>query len=100
MLLLLGSQALKPLNLSRARADELPDNPDKIEPEEPSREVNYCSDQNVTKRAFLEVSVDGEPIGRIVIGLYSDSAPVGSARFSNFVSGAAGKEHWKNYGNR
>ncbi|XP_060205615.1 peptidyl-prolyl cis-trans isomerase CYP26-2, chloroplastic [Lycium barbarum] len=90
MLLLLGSHALEPLNLSRARAAELPDNPDKIEPEEPSRKVDYCSDQNVTKRAFLEVSVDGEPIGRIVIGLHGESAPVGSARFSNLVSGAAG----------
>ncbi|KAJ8535981.1 hypothetical protein K7X08_034382 [Anisodus acutangulus] len=93
LLLLLGSQAIEPLNLSRARADELPNNPDKTEPEEPekpSRKVDYSSDQNVTKRAFLEVSVDGEPIGRIIIGLYGDSAPVGSSRFSNLVSGAAG----------
>ncbi|OIT05297.1 PREDICTED: peptidyl-prolyl cis-trans isomerase CYP26-2, chloroplastic [Nicotiana attenuata] len=90
LLLLLGSQAIEPLNLSRARADELPDSPDKIEPEEPSRKVDYCSDQNVTKQAFLEVSVDGEPIGRIVVGLYGDSTPVGSARFSKLVSGAAG----------
>ncbi|MCD7450837.1 hypothetical protein HAX54_008580 [Datura stramonium] len=87
LLLLLGSQAIEPLNLSRARADELPD---KTEQEEPSRKVDYGSDQNVTKRAFLEVSVDGEPIGRIVIGLYGDSAPFGSSRFSNLVSGAAG----------
>lgn len=85
LLLVLGSQAIEPLNISRARADELPD---KIE--EPSRKIDYCSDQNVTKRAFLEVSVDGEPIGRIVIGLYGDSSPVGSSRFSNLVSGAAG----------
>ncbi|XP_004235731.1 peptidyl-prolyl cis-trans isomerase CYP26-2, chloroplastic [Solanum lycopersicum] len=92
VLLLLGSQAIEPLNLSRARADELPpDNPDKTEPEqEPSRKIEYCSNQNVTKKAFLEVSVDGEPIGRIVIGLYGDSAPFGSSRFSNLVSGAAG----------
>lgn len=35
VLLLLGSQAIEPLNLSRARADELPpDNPDKTEPEQ------------------------------------------------------------------
>lgn len=90
LILLLGSQAIEPLNLSRARADELTDSPDKIEPEEPSRKVDYCSDQNVTKRAFLEVSVDGEPIGRIIIGLYGDKAPVGSTRFSKLVSGAAG----------
>ncbi|CAN4088890.1 unnamed protein product [Withania somnifera] len=83
LLLALGSQSIEPLNISRARADELP--PDKTEPE-----VDYCSDQNVTTRAFLEVSVDGEPIGKIVIGLYGDSAPVGSSRFSNLVSGAAG----------
>ncbi|KAM3267743.1 peptidyl-prolyl cis-trans isomerase CYP26-2, chloroplastic [Capsicum chacoense] len=92
LLVLLGSQAIEPLSISRARADELPpDNDDKIEPDqEPSRKTEYCSDQNVTKQAFLEVSVDGEPIGRIVIGLYGDSAPVGSSRFSNLVSGAAG----------
>lgn len=88
LLLLLGSQAIEPLNLSRARADELPD---KIEPDqEPLRKIEYCSDQNVTKRAFLEVSIDEEPLGRIVIGLYGDTAPFGSSRFSNLVSGAAG----------
>lgn len=92
LLLLLGSQSIEPLSLSKARADELPTgNPDKIEPDqEPSRKIESCSDQNVTKRAFLEVSVDGEPIGRIVIGVFGDSAPFGSSRFSDLVSGAAG----------
>ncbi|CAN0902467.1 Peptidyl-prolyl cis-trans isomerase CYP26-2, chloroplastic [Linum grandiflorum] len=43
-----------------------------------------------TKRVFIDVSIDGKPAGRIVIGLYEDDVPVGAARFSNLVSGAAG----------
>lgn len=43
-----------------------------------------------TKQAFLDVSIDGEPIGRIVIGLYGDAFPAGASRFSDLVSGAAG----------
>ncbi|KAK3014432.1 hypothetical protein RJ639_008060 [Escallonia herrerae] len=47
-------------------------------------------DKTPTKRAFLDVSIDGKPIGRIIIGLNADIAPAGTARFSKFVSGAAG----------
>src|SRR5690606_24300112 len=43
-----------------------------------------------TKKAFLDVSIGGEPVGRIVIGLYSDDVPAGTARFSSIVSGKAG----------
>ncbi|KAI7984742.1 hypothetical protein LOK49_LG14G00284 [Camellia lanceoleosa] len=49
-----------------------------------------CIDTTPTKRAFLDISVNGEPIGRIVIGLYTNTAPVGTDRFSDIVSGAAG----------
>ncbi|KAI7986211.1 hypothetical protein LOK49_LG14G00299 [Camellia lanceoleosa] len=49
-----------------------------------------CIDTTPTKRAFLDISVDGEAIGRIVIGLYTNTAPVGTARFSDIISGAAG----------
>ncbi|CAL5362496.1 unnamed protein product [Camellia sinensis] len=48
-----------------------------------------CID-TTTKQAFLDISVNGEPIGRIVIGLYTNTAPVGTDRFSDIVSGAAG----------
>lgn len=57
---------------------------------------NYCVPkkalvvQSPTKRAFIHISVDGEPADRIIIGLYGDDALAGVARFTNFVSGAAG----------
>lgn len=49
-----------------------------------------CTDRRITKRAFFDVSVNGEPIGRIVIGLYDNNAPITTGRFSNIISGAAG----------
>ncbi|XP_008782404.1 peptidyl-prolyl cis-trans isomerase CYP26-2, chloroplastic [Phoenix dactylifera] len=51
---------------------------------------NDCTNQPTTKRAFLDVSIDGEPAGRIIIGLYGDSTPFGSSRFTSLVTGAAG----------
>lgn len=53
-------------------------------------EADSCIDKVVTKRAFLDISIDGKPIGRIVVGLYGNNVPAGTAKFSDFVSGAAG----------
>ncbi|KAI3777484.1 hypothetical protein L1987_47284 [Smallanthus sonchifolius] len=53
-------------------------------------EVDSCTGKVFTKRAFLDISVDGKPIGRIVIGLYGNNVPNGTTKFSDFVSGAAG----------
>ncbi|KAL5818042.1 hypothetical protein ACOSQ3_026420 [Xanthoceras sorbifolium] len=86
LLLLWGTQALGPFNLSKARAEENLPNTNKNEQEE---NLN-CTNKVPTKRAFLDISINGEPIGRIVIGLYGDNAPVGAARFSSLVSGTAG----------
>ncbi|XP_004299245.1 PREDICTED: peptidyl-prolyl cis-trans isomerase CYP26-2, chloroplastic [Fragaria vesca subsp. vesca] len=58
--------------------------------EQSSNATPTCGDKTPTKRAFLDISIDGEPIGRIVIGLQEDEAPFGAARFRNLVSGAAG----------
>ncbi|PWA64271.1 Cyclophilin-like peptidyl-prolyl cis-trans isomerase domain-containing protein [Artemisia annua] len=52
--------------------------------------VDSCTDKALTKRAFLDISIDGKPIGRVVIGLYGNNVPAGTAKFSDFVSGAAG----------
>ncbi|CAI9281580.1 unnamed protein product [Lactuca saligna] len=52
--------------------------------------VDSCTDKLPTKRAFLDISIDGKPVGRVVIGLYGNSVPTGTTRFSDFVSGAAG----------
>lgn len=49
-----------------------------------------CSDRRIKKRAFFDVSVNGEPIGRIIIGLFDNNAPITTGRFSNIISGAAG----------
>ncbi|CAN6845163.1 unnamed protein product [Brassica oleracea] len=83
LLLLLGTQTtLTPLlDLSKAQADtisQVTDNP------------TSCGDRVPTKKAFLDVSIGGEPVGRIVIGLYGDDVPAGTARFSSIVSGKAG----------
>ncbi|KAL8230770.1 hypothetical protein R6Q57_000548 [Mikania cordata] len=52
--------------------------------------ADSCIDKVVTKRAFLDISIDGKPIGRIVVGLYGNNVPAGTTKFSDFVSGAAG----------
>ncbi|GJT27298.1 peptidyl-prolyl cis-trans isomerase CYP26-2, chloroplastic [Tanacetum coccineum] len=52
--------------------------------------VDSCTDKALTKRAFLDISIDGKPIGRVIIGLYGNNVPAGTAKFSDFVSGAAG----------
>ncbi|PIN05763.1 Peptidyl-prolyl cis-trans isomerase [Handroanthus impetiginosus] len=51
---------------------------------------SICADPAPTKQAFLDISIDGEPMGRIIIGLYGNEVPAGAARFANIVSGAAG----------
>ncbi|XP_057517410.1 peptidyl-prolyl cis-trans isomerase CYP26-2, chloroplastic [Amaranthus tricolor] len=73
--------------VSDVQAEENPlDN--KGENEQKVAETSPNKDQ--TKRAFLDISIDGKPIGRIVIGLYDEKVPVGAARFSDLVSGKAG----------
>ncbi|KAL9326300.1 hypothetical protein ACSQ67_006945 [Phaseolus vulgaris] len=49
-----------------------------------------CTERKTTKQVFLDISIDGEPAGRVTIGLYGDEVPAGVDRFSKVVSGAAG----------
>lgn len=86
LLLLSTSQVFDPLSVSKARAEEN----DQQQAETDPKSGSGCSDKILTKRAFLDISIDGEPTGRIVIGLYEQNAPVGAARFSDLVSGKAG----------
>lgn len=91
MLLLLGSQNLEPFLQSRAQAEEnIADTNINEGQEENSNATPNCTNKNPTRKAFLDISIDGEPVGRIIIGLYGDDAPAGAARFSKLVSGAAG----------
>lgn len=82
LLLLLGSQALQlqSNNSYRALAEENPT----------GSNATSCVEKNPVMKAFLDISIDGEPAGRIVIGLFADDTPAGAARFSKLVSGAAG----------
>jgi peptidyl-prolyl cis-trans isomerase B (cyclophilin B) len=41
----------------------------------------------ITAKAFLDVSIGGEPAGRITIGLFGDAAPAGTARFMSLATG-------------
>ena len=41
----------------------------------------------ITAKAFLDVSIGGEPAGRITIGLFGDAAPAGAARFLSLATG-------------
>ncbi|KAK9684431.1 hypothetical protein RND81_10G209500 [Saponaria officinalis] len=76
---------------------EIKENPQEVGAEEspPEAVPNPDSGSEITiqvptKRAFLDISIDGKPAGRIVIKLNEDNAPVGAARFSDLVSGRAG----------
>ncbi|KAK4800904.1 hypothetical protein SAY86_021391 [Trapa natans] len=84
LLLLLGSYPFA--NASKAVAEEITQGAESW-----STAARSCTDGRETaKKAFLDISIDGEPVGRIVIGLYNDDSPAGAARFSKLVSGAAG----------
>lgn len=93
LLLLLGSENQEPfLLLSKAQAEENMADTTNIsegKEENPNTSPN-CTNIKPTRKAFLDISIDGEPVGRIIIGLYGENAPAGAARFSNLVTGAAG----------
>ncbi|KAJ8752314.1 hypothetical protein K2173_003950 [Erythroxylum novogranatense] len=89
-LTLLGKSSLLVLLTSTARAEESSPEPIRTDQQQLSDSTATCYDKTPSKRAFLDVSIDGEPVGRIVIGLYAEDIPAGAARFSSLVSGAAG----------
>lgn len=83
LLLLLGSQAVQePLYPSKSKALAQDDDDDD--------EQDNSKVPTITKRAFLDIAIDGEAVGRIVIGLYGDDVPAGAAMFSSIVSGTSG----------
>ncbi|KAI3916703.1 hypothetical protein MKW92_006891 [Papaver armeniacum] len=66
---------------------------DTTEAQEETSEAKGGTDNSITKRAYLDISIDREPVGRIIIGLYGSEAPEGFARFSSLVSGTAGTSY-------
>lgn len=53
------------------------------EPQENSPANNAstsCTERKPTKRVFLDISIDGEPVGRITLGLYGNDVPTGVDR--------------------
>ncbi|OVA05052.1 Cyclophilin-like peptidyl-prolyl cis-trans isomerase domain [Macleaya cordata] len=79
-----------PFYISKAHAEEEPLIPDKAEAQEENSSTKSCTDSTATKRAFLDISINGEPAGRIIIGLHGSDVPEGSARFSSLLTGVAG----------
>ncbi|KAF3436926.1 hypothetical protein FNV43_RR19679 [Rhamnella rubrinervis] len=92
LLLLFGSQSLNPFQTSNAQAEEQSsaDTKTKEEQVENLNTAPSCTSKSLAKRAFLDISIDGQPVGRIIVGLYRNDAPVGVATFSDLASGAAG----------
>ncbi|KAL9258711.1 Peptidyl-prolyl cis-trans isomerase CYP26-2, chloroplastic-like protein [Drosera capensis] len=80
LLLLLTSQPMH--NASEAQAEE-------------QTQISKCGEKLTTKQAFLDVSIDGDPVGRIVIGLYGDDTSLGASRFADLVTGRAGISYRK-----
>lgn len=46
--------------------------------------------ETVTQRVFLDVSLDGAPIGRVVIGLFGDTVPITAENFRGLCTGEYG----------
>ncbi|KAI4374497.1 hypothetical protein MLD38_012484 [Melastoma candidum] len=82
LLMLLGTKGLQPLSDSsyQALAEENP----------AESNAEGCAGKTPVKKAFLDISIDGEPAGRIVVGLFTEDTPAGAVRFGKLVSGAAG----------
>lgn len=47
------------------------------------RTIKFVLSTLLCVQVFFYISVDGEPIGRFVVGLYGNDAPVGTARFAD-----------------
>jgi peptidyl-prolyl cis-trans isomerase B (cyclophilin B) len=55
-----------------------------------SSSSSSSSSPEITKKVFMDVAIDGQPIGQIVVGLYGDAVPVGAQRFSELAAGKRG----------
>ncbi|XP_047333438.1 peptidyl-prolyl cis-trans isomerase CYP26-2, chloroplastic [Impatiens glandulifera] len=53
-------------------------------------DINNDNNLPTTNKAFLDISINNEPIGRIILSLNPSIAPIGVARFTSLISGKAG----------
>ncbi|KAL3692144.1 hypothetical protein R1sor_005795 [Riccia sorocarpa] len=44
----------------------------------------------ITKKVFFDVSIDGQPVGRVVVGVYGIAVPTGAQRFAEIAVGQRG----------
>ena len=56
----------------------------------PLSAVESLISDEITQKAFLDISIDGEAAGRIIIGLNGGAVPGGAGRFAALVSGELG----------
>jgi peptidyl-prolyl cis-trans isomerase B (cyclophilin B) len=52
--------------------------------------VSQAGDTTVTEKVYMDISVNGAPIGRIVFGLFGQTAPKTVANFAALASGILG----------
>ncbi|XP_024399270.1 peptidyl-prolyl cis-trans isomerase CYP26-2, chloroplastic [Physcomitrium patens] len=48
------------------------------------------SSPSITKTVFMDVAIEGQPVGKILIGLYGDTVPIGAQRFAELAVGKRG----------
>lgn len=44
----------------------------------------------ITKKVFMDIAIDGQPAGQIVIGLFGETVPIGAQRFAELAAGKRG----------
>ncbi|CAL0330551.1 unnamed protein product [Lupinus luteus] len=84
-----GDQALDG-SIARAEEENVANTSNTDQPEGNLTATPSCTERKATKQVFFDISIDGEPVGRVTIGLYGDDVPAGVDSFSKIVSGAAG----------
>eukprot|EP00249_Psilotum_nudum_P009626 c22051_g1_i1 orf=111-995(+) len=57
--------------------------------------VSSCKDLTVTKKVFFDISIDGQPAGRVVVGIYGEDVPLGAKRFYEIAVGNKGVSYRK-----
>ncbi|KAI5074500.1 hypothetical protein GOP47_0010461 [Adiantum capillus-veneris] len=57
--------------------------------------LNCVADFSISDKVFFDISIDREPVGRIVVGLFNEDVPVGAKRFADIAVGSRGISYRK-----